>query len=583
MWHRLLAILLCLLLVLPGFSQEDDDDYFEDEFVEETEADDDSYDEEDHVPIGIPLRADPSKHKLIPLEFLWSQASDIAPALSPDGRYIIFQSNRDNDERFSLYETIRKRDKTWLPPRRISLHKDASFDGQPFFSGRRGHIYYTSVSAQNYKKAEEIDIATDIWFTRFKRGKWSKPRHLPAPINSADSELTPWVSYDGRKMFFASNRPGGYGGYDIWVTDRENNTWGEPYNLGPAINSGGDEIYPRIHPDNSVLYFSSNRAGGVGGYDIYLSRRYGNRWKKSENAGSFINTRSNEFLNSIPASSKYIYMSRGDVGEEKIYQVTPIPEFMKPSSVVIARLVVIEKGNNIPQPFKIEIKNVRTGEIILQKKYQPENTEPYRENVKAGLDSLAQNYFSKTGLFVSLPKPGTFNLFITSKRHLFVDSNIKVTEGTEDELKKVYFLTPLKVGSTIALKNIYFFGNKATMKDESKKRLLRVARYLTNNPHIAVELRGHTARVGRGSRRGHLRLSRERARAVRTALIEYGIEAKRLKARGFGARRPLYGGSDPRNRRVEFVVSDLLLEKNKKMLRQKKREKRKQGKKRRVK
>ncbi|RME90515.1 MAG: hypothetical protein D6767_06715, partial [Candidatus Hydrogenedentota bacterium] len=299
-------------------SEEMSDDWSDEDSMDEA-ADEEEEEESDSDKVyytDVPLKVDPKKYKIYPFKELWSDGSDIAPCIAPDGKYIIFQSNRDVETRFSLYETFFINDE-WTKPKMIILDPRAKFEGLPYFSGREGLIYYTAISPENYQPKGSIDIPADIWVTRRKKRKWGKPTHLLEPVNTEYEEVTPWVSPDGRFLYFASNRPGGYGGFDIWISEYIGGEWSQPVNAGPSINSGFDELYPRLNPDGRLLYFSSNREGGVGGYDIYFSKRYKNRWREGENAGSFINSPSNDFMNSIPASGDYLILSRGPSGEEK--------------------------------------------------------------------------------------------------------------------------------------------------------------------------------------------------------------------------------------------------------------------------
>ncbi|MDJ0910100.1 MAG: hypothetical protein QNI99_12965 [Woeseiaceae bacterium] len=130
--------------------------------------------------------------------------------------------------------------------------------------------------------------------------EWSSPESIGAPVNSVYLDIAPFVSRDERSMYFFSDRPGGFGGNDIWVSERKKRSdpWGEPVNLGPTINTEFNENAPTLSPDGRRLYFGSDRPGGFGGLDLYVSERRKRRqnlsWQAPENLGSPVNTFANE-------------------------------------------------------------------------------------------------------------------------------------------------------------------------------------------------------------------------------------------------------------------------------------------------
>ncbi len=130
--------------------------------------------------------------------------------------------------------------------------------------------------------------------------EWSPPANLGPIVNSTADDAFPFISKDGRSLYFSSNRPGGFGGFDIWVSQRRSvrDPWGPPQNLGPNINSSSNELTPALSPDGHRLYFGSTRPGGFGGEDLYVSRRRNRRddfgWRPPENLGSGVNTDASE-------------------------------------------------------------------------------------------------------------------------------------------------------------------------------------------------------------------------------------------------------------------------------------------------
>ena len=136
----------------------------------------------------------------------------------------------------------------------------------------------------------------DIYFSAFNDGKWSEPYNLRSPVNSSHWESQPSISADGKTLFFSSNRPGGFGGKDLWYSVmNDKNQWTAPVNLGNKINTDGDEMSPFIHFDGKTLYFASDGRTGMGGFDIYMTRMNSDStWSEPQNLGYPINTYNDE-------------------------------------------------------------------------------------------------------------------------------------------------------------------------------------------------------------------------------------------------------------------------------------------------
>jgi outer membrane protein OmpA-like peptidoglycan-associated protein len=151
----------------------------------------------------------------------------------------------------------------------------------------------------------------DIYFSSNTDGKWSDPVNLRAPINTSGWESQPSISSDGRTLFFSSSRPGGYGGKDLWIARmNENNFWSKPLNLGEAINTDGDEMSPFIHFDGKTLYFASDGRVGMGGFDLYRTTlKEDSTWEEPQNLGYPINTYNDEMGLIISSDGRKAYFS----------------------------------------------------------------------------------------------------------------------------------------------------------------------------------------------------------------------------------------------------------------------------------
>lgn len=172
-----------------------------------------------------------------------------------------------------------------------------------------------------------------------KFGPWSAAVNLGSTVNSSGNEQGPFVSPDGLSLYFGSNRPGGYGGMDIWVSQRASadDPWGPPQNLGPTINTPYTENGAALSHDGHRLFFQSDRPGGFGGNDIYVSRRHNKRddfgWRSAENLGSGVNSFANEikpeYFEDDVTGATYLYFTSdrlGGLGERDIYVSTLLPD-----------------------------------------------------------------------------------------------------------------------------------------------------------------------------------------------------------------------------------------------------------------
>jgi tetratricopeptide (TPR) repeat protein len=252
-----------------------------------------------------------------------SQFNNIRPLVSEDEETIVFVSQlRFYDGIFSS----KKRDGRWLPARNISLDFNSTNPLLPVYLTKDGNTLYLSRNDQ--------DIF-NIYVSRFDNGVWGAPEKLGNNINSNSNETYACVSDDGLTLYFTSNRAGGLGGYDIYksVIDAEGK-WGPAVNLGPTVNSAFDETTPFITEDGKTLYFSSKGHFNIGGYDIFKTTMQGDNWSTPENMGFPFNTTDDDVFffplknGSIAYYSKYKETGYGDndIYRIQIFERENIPE-----------------------------------------------------------------------------------------------------------------------------------------------------------------------------------------------------------------------------------------------------------------
>lgn len=396
----------------------------------------------------------------------------------------------------------------------------------------------------------------DIYVSHNKEGAWLPYTKLSPVVNHPvywDSQ--PTVSADGNSIVFASDRPGGFGGVDLYITKKDPVTgqWGAPQNLGPKINTKGHEKTPFLHSDSETLYFSSgpnkNGEGGVqpcyGGMDIFYTRKNAKgEWGDPENIGTPINSKDDDtgFFVSTDAKTGYFFSYdegkvRGKgVGRYDLYEF-PLYEAARPNEVALGKGTVRDKDSSEVRGAEVEITNARTN-----------------EKVASVVDSLtgdftyAINTKTKDDLIISVKKEG--NAFTSTVVKTKDVSFVKPPE----EVKLVTEVA--EVGKTFVINNIYYNTNSADLKEESKAVLKSFAEYLKANPKMKIEIQGHTDNVGSAS--ANQALSANRAYTVKAALESYGVEANRVTEKGFGSSRPVADNASEsgraKNRRTEFLI-----------------------------
>lgn len=378
----------------------------------------------------------------------------------------------------------------------------------------------------------------DIYIAQKKGNDWAKPFSIGTPLNTSGWEAQPSISADGRTLYFVSNRKGGYGGYDIWLSHLTEKGWSEPENMGPNVNTQYDEQSPFIHPDDSTFYFCSNGWPGLGGKDLFVSRLgKDGKWQKPENLGYPINSSGDENGLTLTANGSYAFFASNNLkgfGGYDIYTFE-MPEAVRPKVVTYVKGTVQDKKTKAPLEAAVEI-------IDLQK-----NTPVY------------QDYSSEdAGEFLAtLPTGKNYGLNISREGYLFYSDNFSLIGLTN---KKAFnlsvLLSPIEVGNKVILKNIFFDTNKFDLKPESKAELQKLVEFMQLNPTVKIEVSGFTDNVG--SHEANQTLSEKRAGAVYQYLVAAKVNPARLVYKGYGEAQPIAPNTTDENRalnrRTEFMI-----------------------------
>jgi outer membrane protein OmpA-like peptidoglycan-associated protein len=378
----------------------------------------------------------------------------------------------------------------------------------------------------------------DIYMSYLTDNGWSEPFNLGGNINTDQWESEPSISPDKRDIYFASRRPGGYGGSDIYVSHLlPNGTWSKAQNLGPDINTSGDESEPFIHADNQTLYFVSNGLPGYGDADIFLVRKDNNgKWGQPENLGYPINTINTDGTMIIASDGVTTYFSsnRSDSrGANDIYTFQMRPG-MRPYKTLWIKGKVFDKKTNAALPSTVELIDLATKQTIS--KVQTDETGNY---------------------LITLPVGKDYAFNVNRRGYLFYSDNYSLKEKSPDSTyEKNIPLQPIEVNASIVLKNIFFDFNKYDLKSESQVELDKLVQLMQDNPTVKIQIEGHTDNIGKAA--DNLKLSENRAKAVVIYLVSKNISITRLIAKGFGATKAIADNNTEEgrahNRRTELKV-----------------------------
>jgi len=378
----------------------------------------------------------------------------------------------------------------------------------------------------------------DLYISYLTDQGWSAPENLGDSINTEFWESAPSLSPDKRDLYFASGRPDGFGGKDIYVSHRlRNGHWSSPENLGPVINTIGDEGTPFIHADNQSLYFTSNGHPGYGGDDLFVSRKGpGGQWQKPENLGYPINTIENEGSLVISANGKTAYYAsdRADSRGGLDLYTFELREDIRPAQTLWVKGRVFDKTTHKGLPSGVELTDLSTRTVISQ--LQTDETGNY---------------------LITLPKGKDYAFNVNRKGYLFFSENFPLSQHKEDTAYNIDIpLQPIEANAAIVLRNIFFESNKYELKPESQVELDKIVQLLKDNPTLKIQINGHTDNSGNAS--DNITLSGNRAKSVTSYLTSKGIDPGRLSSKGWGDTQPVAGNATPegraQNRRTELKV-----------------------------
>ncbi len=381
----------------------------------------------------------------------------------------------------------------------------------------------------------------DIYISYYTPDGWSQPINMGPNINTDFYESGPTLSPDKRALYFCSNRPDGYGGLDLYVSYRmANGKFGPAINMGPKINTAGDEQAPFIHADNQTLYFTSNGLPGYGGSDLFVIRKIADSvWSAPENLGYPINTIENEGSLAVSADglTAYYASDRADSrGNLDIYRFA-LRDDIRPYRTLYVKGTVVDKSTGKPLPSSVELTDNDTKQTLM----------------KVQTDELGT-------YLVTLPVGKDYTFTVNRKGYLFYSEPYALKQKQADSVyQKNIYLEPVALNVVTTFHNIEFASNSYTLPTASLVELDQLWRLLNENPSLSVTISGYTDNVGKPE--DNLLLSTNRAKAIVAYLTEKGIDKNRLQYQGMGEASPIADNSTEagraKNRRTTFTITRL--------------------------
>jgi outer membrane protein OmpA-like peptidoglycan-associated protein/tetratricopeptide (TPR) repeat protein len=506
-----------------------------------------------------------------------SEWPDYAPTINADETFMVFTTRRpeenlnnrlaqDNEYYEEIFYT-KKVDGEWTPARNLSgplnnSYHNASINLSP--DGKEMLLYHDSNGG-------------DILISLLKPDNtWTNPQEL-VEINTEYIENSATITADGQKLYFASNRPGGYGGTDIYVSIKDaRGRWGTPRNLGRNINTEMDEDGVYVSASGKHLYFSSNGHAGMGDMDIYRSafNIEKDTWEKPVNMGYPINSVENDIYIVLTRDEDFAYISSvrpQGIGEQDIYKIDirnwKEPVYTQPdfTDAVLAMEDQVPLFGNRPvvsetKPEATE-KPLAPATVDLTVYVAEGDSKQPISNAQVKLTSVG------TDTNLAATKPGTYftnvknkttgveryKLLVSSTEHIPYSSTYLFGAGMTTALTDTIYLDKIAVNYKRTL-NVYFGHDSDVPK--SFEDILYLEQIMKTSSSIKVEISGHTDNLG--SHPYNVGLSLRRAQAVKKHLVNAGIEENRITVAGYGPDKPITDNKTRANRqlnrRTEFTI-----------------------------
>ena len=470
-----------------------------------------------------------------------SKFNELYPVVSPDGKRLYFTrwkhpenlgDNKNQDIWYTQLDEKKQWEKAKLFPSPINNEENNAICG---ISPNGKMILLNNV----YGKDGHMEKGVSLSYL-LRNGEWSFPKQIRIQNFKNKSEYSEYtIAPDGKTLLMTTETKDSYGGKDIYVSFlKPDDTWTEPKNIGPVVNSGESESTPFIAPDGQTMYFSSSGHIGYGNNDVFITRRLDDtwlNWSVPENVGPAVNTSEWDGYFTVSAKGDFAYFSsvENSMGAEDIFRIK-IPEKIKPQTLIQFSGKVVNQVSKQGISARVSIKSQVSGDSLSF------DYDPY-------LGDLSFMWPSKKPFQVQVKAKG----FVTKSEIFDYKNQAKYTEASH-----IFEMIPIEESKKIKFPNVYFAQSKFEIDKESYQALNEIVSILRENSDFNILIEGHTDNQGDWNE--NLMLSWERVKQVKEYLVKQGIIETRIQTKGWGGTRPLSASTleDKRrlNRRVEFSI-----------------------------
>jgi outer membrane protein OmpA-like peptidoglycan-associated protein len=522
---------------------------------------------------------------LAPVAALNSDLDEQAPVISPDGKLMFF-TVADNPQNIGGIRDLgdiwysRLEQNTWSAPVHAGKNINNTLHNTVAgFSADGTRLYLMGHYEQNGRPVKSQGISVSI----IEGDTWSTPKNIVVPYFK---NKTPYnsgqISSDGKILVFSGESYFTHGAEDIYVSLFNNGVWSEPKNLGKGVNTSMQDVSPSISADGKRLYFASNGRKGSGSFDIFFADRLDDtwqRWSAPANLGSPVNTDGRELFYR-PSFHGDMYTSTKDSDGLGELHIIPSSETMMPDSSVVAVAdsidyniehdVTTEIINDLPKKDSVakiiiaESDSVESGMTRLRGKVVNSKNGVIVAGASIRFHSIGDG--TETTRVVVTDHQGEYanNLSSVNQYHVTVEAlgyvgsfeKLDLRTQTMKDIELNFTVQPVEIGVSVNLKSVLFEQSKPVLLNESYDELDMVVDFMKFNPSVEIELRGHTD--NRGLHDLNMKLSRERVNTVKAYIVSKGIDTRRISGKGFGGTRPIADNDVDEtralNRRVEFVI-----------------------------
>lgn len=506
------------------------------------------------------LDENPSYYRVKNMELINTPASEYSPVFLNNELY--FTSSRGTDKIYEatgtpftdIYKVASRGanvDLATIAPLPIGINSESINDGCITFTPDGKTMVFAKGNSGKRKGTNDVDL----YITRFRNNTWSEP--IMININQPDSwDSAPAFSPDGRTLYFASNRKGGYGGTDLYSAQMDTRgRFARVRNLGPEINTQGNENFPYVAED-AKLYFSSDQHPGYGGLDLFVVKR-ANGKTTIQNLGQPVNSTGDDFSIFLFRPDRGFFTSNreGGKGDDDIYTFINEDPNLKVVNYYLQGITYTRDKEDKLQILPNTKVSMLDEKGELMQDFVTGNDGKFLFRVYENED---YNMVGETDGYLVRRQPYT-------TKGKSVDATTLKELITNITLDTILVLDKVEINKIFVVENIYYNFNRAEIRDDAAKELDKLVQLLIDNPEIKIELGSHTDSIDDNSY--NLQLSQRRAESAVRYIVQHGIAPDRLVAKGYGEERPIARNTNPdgtdnpvgrqKNRRTEFKILEV--------------------------